>query len=435
MLKSEQFIRDTFSKYFNGSWTFHLNGMIDSVDTKIQREFGSFPERSCIWAHYRGLIFGSPYIDMVFDDRYHSKSKVKKKFLRKEVWIDGLKDEIKNFSLNPKNDSISFEDNFENKYELIPCAYERSTVIYFSRDGGMCLVYHEGKFNLDNSSMEMLKKQEKAVYNLSDLLTKIKDNNGISFNSGNLTIHDFSLEPVDIRRVRERLSEIKVSGIIHNKFGRIRGSSAHLESYIKNKEILSLIDFQEWGEGKEYLYYPVGNFEGSTLFVTTNLGYFDISGFLINLDENNPEVILGDDNFVSPFYEFMVVQGSDFILNKLSDPLLKDYIREDFDHKGKIDAFIYYLRYLINNEDRQYLEVREEADSFFNGEHVEYLENGIYEYIFNKFIDGSSLISEMPKKDKLDCLNRYKFVTIYGDEITPKDFKSSNVPCFKIYKG
>lgn len=435
MLKSEQFIRYTFSKYFNGSWTFRFNGMIDSVDTKIQREFGSFPERSCICAHYRGLIFGPPYIDMVFDDRYHSKSKVKKKFLRKEVWIDGLKDEIKNFSLNPKNDSISFEDNFGNKYELIPCAYQRSTVIYFSRDGGMCLVYHEGKFNLDNSSMEMLEKQEKAVYNVSDLLTKINDNNGISFNSGNLTIHDFSLEPVDVRYVRERLSEIKVGDIIHNKFGRIRRSRTHLESYIKNKEVLSLIDLQEWENSKEYIYYPVGNFEGSTLFVTTDLGYFDISGFLINLEEDNPEVILGDDNFVDPFYEFMVVQDSDFILNKLSDPLLKDYIREDFDHKGKIDAFIYYLRYLINNKDQQYMEVREEADSFFNGEHVEYLENGIYEYVFNKFIDGSSFISELPKKEKLDRLNKYKFVTIYGDEITPKDFKRSNVPCFKIYEG
>lgn len=435
MLKSEKFVRDTFSKYFNGSWTFHLNGMINSVDTKIQREFGSFPERSCIWAHYRGFIFGSPYINMVFDDRHHSKAKVKKKFLRKEVWIDGLTDEIKNFSLDPKNDSVSFEDNFGNKYELIPCAYERSTVIYFSRDGGMCLVYHEGKFNLDNSSMEMIEKQEKAVYNVNDLLTKIREKGGIFFNSGDLIIHDFDLEPVDIRKVRERLAEIKVDGIIHNKFGRIRGSNAHIESYIKNREILSLFDLQEWDTSKEYLYYPVGNFEGNTLFVTTDLGYFNISGFLINLDEDDPEVILGDDNFVSPFYEFMVVQDSDFILNKLSDPLLKDYIREEFDHKGNIDAFIYYLRHLISNEGKNYIEVREEADSFFNGESVEYLENGIYEYVFKTFIDGSSLVSEMPKKDKLDKLNEYKFVTIYGDEITPKDFKKSNVPCFKIYKG
>jgi hypothetical protein len=432
MLKSEQFVRDTFSKYINGSWTFHLNGMIDSVDTKIQREFGSSPERSCIWAHYRGFIFGSPYINMVFDDRYHSKAKVRKKFSRKEVWINGLEEEIKNFSLRP-NDSISFEDNFGNKYELIPCAYERSTVIYFSKDGKMCLVYHEGNFELDEDTKSNLKKDVR--FNMKNLLERLKENGGVTFNSGRLRITDDNLEPVDVEYVKDRLSRLKEGDLIHNKFGRI---SRHIEVDIDkyNKGIIRVIDYQN-KDINVYNYYPIGKFEGLTVFATSDIDYFKISCMMVNLEEDRPDFILSDDNFIDPFYEFTIEQDSDWILEKLSDPLLKDYIREEFDYRDRMDAFIYYLRYLVTKEDHDnWITISEEAESFFEGDdEVEYLENGFYSYLYDKFIGENSVFSDMSHEDKLKWLKRYKFVTIYGNEVELKDSKYSNVPCFKIYKG
>lgn len=434
MLKSEKFVRDTFSEYYNGSWTFHFNGMIDSVDTKIQREFESSPERSCILAHYRGLIFGPPYIDMVFDDRYHSKSKVKKKFLRKEVWIDGLKDEIKNFSLNPKNDSISFEDNFGNKYELIPCAYERSTIIYFSKGGDMCLVYHGGNFELDKSTKSNLKKDVR--FNMKNLLERLKENGGVVFNSGRLRITSDNLEPVDVEYVKERLSRSKAGDLIHNKFGRV---SQYIDVVIDryHKGVVCIADNQDKDISRSYNYYPIGKFEGLTVFATADIDYFKISCMMANLDEDRPEFVLSDDNFVSPFYEFTVQQYHDWVLEKLSDPFLKDYIREEFDYKGRMDAFIYYLRYLVTREDHDnWITVSDEAESFFEGDdEVEYLEDGFYSYLYDKFIEENSVFSNMSHSDKLELLRRYKFVTIYGNEVELKDYSYSNVPCFKIYRG
>ena len=435
MLKSEQFVRDTFSKYFNGSWTFHLNGMIDSVDTKIQREFGSFPERSCIWAHYRGFIFGSPYINMVFDDRYHSKAKVRKKFLRKEVWINGLEEEIKNFSLS-QDDSISFEDNFGNKYELIPCAYERSTVIYFSKDGKMCLVYHEGNFELDEDTKSNLKKDVR--FNMKNLLERLKENGGVTFNSGRLKMNNDNLDPVNVEYVKERLSKLKDGDLIHSRFGRVsKYISVVIDRY--HKGVVCVVDNQNKDISRSYNYYPIGKFEGLTVFATADIDYLKISCMMANIEEDDhqPNFILSDDNFVSPFYEFTVEQDSDWVLGKLSDPLLKDYIREEFDYKDRMDAFIYYLRYLVTKEDHDnWITISEEAVSFFEGDdEVEYLENGFYSYLYDKFIGENSVFSDMSHEDKLKWLKRYKFVTIYGDEVELKDSKYTNVPCFKIYKG
>lgn len=436
MLESEKFVRDTFSKYFNGSWTFFFDGMIDSVDTRIQREFGSFPERSCIWAHYRGLIFGSPYINMVFDDRYHSKAKVRKKFLRKEVWIEGLKDEIKNFSLNPKNDMVSFEDNFGNKYEFILCAYHRSTVIYFSKDGGMSLVYHEGNFELDKNTKANIKKDVR--FNMKNLLERLKENGGITFNSGRLKMNNDNLEPIDVEYVKDRLSRSKAGDLIHSKFGRI---SEHVDVIIDNyhKGSVCVVDNQNKDISRAYNYYPIGKFEGLTVFATADIDYLKISCMMANIEEDDhqPNFILSDDNFVDPFYEFTIQQYHDWVLNILSDPLLKDYIREEFDHKNRIDAFIYYLRYLVTREGHDnWVTISEEAESFFEGGgEVEYLENGFYSYLYDKFIGENSVFSDMSHEDKLKWLKRYKFVTIYGDEVELKDYSYSNVPCFKIFRG
>jgi hypothetical protein len=433
MLKSEKFVRDTFSKYFNGSWTFHLNGMIDSVDTKIQREFGSFPERSCIWAHYRGFIFGSPYINMVFDDRYHSKAKVRKKFSRKEVWINGLEEEIKNFSLSP-DDSVSFEDNFGNKYEFVPCVYKRSTVIYFSRDGKMCLVYHEGNFELDNNTKSNLKKDVR--FNMKNLLERLKENGGVTFNSGRLRMTNDNLEPVDVEYVKERLSKLKEGDLIHSEFGRVnKYIDVIIDKY--HKGVVCVADNQNKDISRAYNYYPIGKFEGLTVFATADIDYFKISCMMVNLEEDQPDFLLSNDNFVSPFYKFTVQQYYDWVLNKLSDPLLKDYIREEFDYKDRMDAFIYYLRYLVTKEDHDnWITISDEAESFFEGDgEVEYLENGFYSYLYDKFISGNSIFSELSHSERLKWLSDYRFVTIYGNEVELKDFKYSNVPCFKLHKG
>lgn len=157
MLKSEKFIRDTFSKYFNGSCDFFFNNwFFSNVDTKIREEYtGHLPNgKYCIWAKFEGLIFGSPYIRMVFDDRYHSKSLVRKRFEYGDAKLDG----VTNLTLNHKDDSISFEDKSGNKYTLFPCAYNRKVVIYFNKEGDMCVIYYNGKFRLDNSSVSSINK-------------------------------------------------------------------------------------------------------------------------------------------------------------------------------------------------------------------------------------------------------------------------------------
>ena len=102
-----------------------------------------------------------------------------------------------------------------------------------------------------------------------------------------------------------------------------------------------------------------------------------------------------------------------------------------------MDAFIYYLRYLVTKEDHDnWITISEEAESFFEGDdEVEYLEDGLYSYLYYKFIFENGVFSDMSHEDKLKWLKRYKFVTIYGDEIELKNSKYSNVPCFKIYKG
>ena len=157
MLKSEKFIRDTFSgPNHQFPWFNFKRGWFSWVKADIKEEYTGDPydEKYCISAQYNGIIFGSPFIDMVFDDRYHSKSLVRKRFKYGEAKLDG----VVNLTLNPKNDSISFEDKSGNKYTLFPRAYNRRTVIYFDKNGTMCVVYCDGEFNLDESSEIRLNK-------------------------------------------------------------------------------------------------------------------------------------------------------------------------------------------------------------------------------------------------------------------------------------
>lgn len=432
MLKSEQFVINKFSHYFDGDKTFHFDGMISHVSTKIRKEHTGDPNdgKNCLEARYRGLIFGPPYIDLVFDDRYHAKSVVRDRFYRNIAKLDGVND----FKLNKKDDSISFKDNSNNEYTLFPCAYSRKTVVYFDDNGEMCVVYFEGNFELDKGSKSKFEKDLK--FNMKNLLEKLKENGGVTFNSGKLKITSDNLDPIDLEYVKGIYRKAKAGYLIHNKFGRV---SSHVDVLIYgyDKGIIYVIDNQNKNLGREYLYYPIGRFEGLTVFATADIDYLKISCMMVNLEENCPEFILSDDNFVSPFYEFTVEQDSDWVLGKLSDPFLKDYIGEEFDYKDRMDAFIYYLRYLVTKEDHDnWITVSDEAESFFEGDgEVEYLENGFYSYLYDKFISGNSRFSELSHSERLKWLSDYKFVTIYGNEVELKDYKYSNVPCFKIYKG
>ena len=157
MLKSERFIRDTFSESKHRFPWFNFKGVwFSSVRAEIEKEYTGNPHdgKYCISAQYNGIVFGPPFIDMVFDDRYHSKSLVRKRFECGEAKLDG----VINLTLNHKDDSISFEDKSGNKYTLFPRAYNRRTVIYFDKDGTMCVVYHNGEFSLDESSEIRLNK-------------------------------------------------------------------------------------------------------------------------------------------------------------------------------------------------------------------------------------------------------------------------------------
>ena len=432
MLKSEQFVINKFSRYFDGNRNFFFYGMISHVSTKIRKEYTGDPNdgKNCLWAKYEGLIFGSPYVDILFEDRYHSKAVVRDRFYRNIAKLDGVND----FKLNKKDDSISFKDNSNNEYRLFPCAYARKTVVYFDDNGEMCVVYHNGEFNLDNDSKSRFEKD--LEFNMKNLLEKLKENGGVYFNSGKLRITNDNLDPVNLEYVKERFTKTKEGYLIHNKFGRVSEQvNVVIDKY--DRGIIWVLDNQGRNLRRKYLYYPIGRLEGLTVFATDDIDYLKISCMMVNLEENCPEFILSDDNFVSPFYEFTVEQSSDWVLGKLSDPLLKDYIREEFDYKDRMDAFIYYLRYLVTKEDHDnWITISDEAESFFEGDgEVEYLENGFYGYLYDKFIGENSVFSDLSNSDRLKWLKEYKFVTIYGNEVELKDYQYSNVPCFKIYKG
>lgn len=432
MLKSEQFIRDTFSEDSGRYGKFFFDGIISMVSTKIGKEYTGDPNdgKNCIEAKYEGIIFGPPYIDLVFDDRYHAKSVVRDRFYRNIAKLDGVND----FKLNKKDDSISFKDNSNNEYTLFPCAYSRKTVAYFDDNGEMCVVYFEGNFELDKDTKSKFGKD--LEFNMKNLLEKLKENGGVTFNSGKLKITNDNLDPVDLEYVKDTLSKSNAGYLIHSKFGGvIKYVNVVIDKY--HKGAVCVTDVQSKNLTKAYYYYPIGRFEGLTVFATADINYFKISCMMVNLEEDRPDFLLSDNNFVSPFYEFTIEQDSDWVLGKLSDPFLKDYIREEFDYRDRMDAFIYYLRYLVTKEDHDnWITISDEAESFFEGDgEVEYLKNGFYGYLYDKFIGENSVFSELNNSDRLKWLREYKFVTIYGNEVELKDYQYSNVPCFKIYKG
>lgn len=274
---------------------------------------------------------------------------------------------------------------------------------------------------------------------MDTLIDKIRENDGISFGGGNVTINDFDIKDVDLDYVKNRLSKIKKGKVSHADFGDLDRSIVYVGDYYDNEDgNIIVVDSQDISDIKTYSYRPVGEFNGLTLFVTTDIKYLESSAIIVNLDEEDPRFTLSDDNFVSPYYEFIISHDSNWTLNRLSDPLLKDYIREEFDHHNEIDAFIYYIRYLIIDGKTENIYIKGEAEYFFNGDSyygVEYLKNGFYEYIYDKFISGDSVLANLSYKDRKSHLDRYKFVTIYGDEVSLKDYSSSNVPCFKIYRN